>query len=63
MRLTLAIDTSSGRRRIELLVRALTDLQPPLRAFGAYLRARGSKAASTLKDPAGRRLRNRPATS
>lgn len=40
MRLTLVIDTSSGRRRIELLVRALTDLRPPLRAFGAYLRAK-----------------------
>ena len=40
MRLTLAIDTSSGRRRIELLVRALTDLRPPLRSLGAYLRAK-----------------------
>lgn len=40
MRLTVSVDTSSGRRRIELIVRALTDLQPPLRAFGAYLRAK-----------------------
>lgn len=40
MRLTLSIDTTAGRRRIELVIRALTDLQPPLRALGAYLRAR-----------------------
>lgn len=40
MRLTVSVDTSSGRRRIELIVRALSDLQPPLRAFGAYLRAK-----------------------
>jgi phage gpG-like protein len=32
----------SGRRRIEVLVRALTDLNPPLRALGAYLRAKFS---------------------
>lgn len=40
MRLTLSVDTTAGRRRIELIVRALTDLQPPLRMFGAYLRAK-----------------------
>lgn len=40
MRLTLAIDTTSGRRRVEVMLRALTDLQPPLRSFGAYLRAK-----------------------
>lgn len=40
MRLRLSVDTTVGRRRIELIVRALTDLQPPLRAFGAYLRSK-----------------------
>lgn len=40
MRLTLSVDTTSGRRRIELMIRALADLQPPLRSFGAYLRAK-----------------------
>ena len=40
MRLTLSVDTTAGRRRLELVVRALTDLQPPLRAFGGYLRAK-----------------------
>lgn len=40
MRLVLSVDTTAGRRRIEVLVGALTDLRQPLRAFGAYLRAK-----------------------
>ena len=40
MRIIVSVDTTAGRRRLELIVRALTDLQPPLRAFGAYLRAK-----------------------
>jgi phage gpG-like protein len=30
----------AGRRRIELLIRTLADIQPPLRVFGGYLRAK-----------------------
>lgn len=40
MRVTLSVDTTAGRRRLELLVRTLADIQPPLRIFGAYLRAK-----------------------
>src|SRR4051794_30600304 len=40
MRVVLSVDTTQGRRRVEVLVGALTDLRQPLRAFGAYLRAK-----------------------
>lgn len=40
MRLVLSVDTTEGRRRVEVLVDALTDLRQPLRSFGAYLRAK-----------------------
>lgn len=40
MRLTLAINTTVGRRRLEAIIERLQDLMPILRRFGAYLRAR-----------------------
>lgn len=43
MRLTLVINTTVGRRRLEATVERLQDLQPILRRFGAYLRARAKE--------------------
>jgi len=40
VRVRLSVDATAGRRRLELIVRTLTDLQPPLKIFGAYLRAK-----------------------
>jgi len=40
VRVRLSVDTTAGRRRLELIVRALADLQPPLKMFGAYLRGK-----------------------
>jgi phage gpG-like protein len=40
VRLVLSVDTTAGRRRVEVLVGALTDLRQPLRSFGGYLRAK-----------------------
>jgi hypothetical protein len=38
MRISLTVTTTTGRRRIEGVVHALSDLTPILRRFGAYLR-------------------------
>jgi len=40
VRVRLSVDTTAGRRRLELIVRTLTDLRPPLKIFGGYLRAK-----------------------
>lgn len=40
MKLTLAVDTSEGRRRLELLTDRLSDLSPVLREFDKYKRER-----------------------
>lgn len=50
MRLTLAINTTAGRRRLETVVERLQDLTPILRRFGAYLRAK-AKLRFTSEGP------------
>lgn len=43
MRLTLAINTTVGRRRLEAVVERLSNLTPILRRFGVYLRAKAKQ--------------------
>jgi phage gpG-like protein len=50
MRISLTVSTATGRRRVEAIVSALSDLTPILRRFAAYLRAR-AKARFEAEGP------------